>query len=82
MDKKNADDLELIWGMLAIAHKDVKDIHKRLNGGDGALPVGIAERHLAQAVMFLQQALKPTTPTYTDTEASEFMLGLNSGNDS
>lgn len=61
--------------------EDLISIHARLDGGNGALPVGIAQRHLAQTVLFLAEAIKPEQPI-DKLEASQYNLGLNSGTDS
>lgn len=82
METKTTDLIELIRGNLATLHKEILVIHKGLNGGNGARELGVAHVHLAQSIQALSFALKSSEPIYTETEASDFLKGLNSGTDS
>lgn len=82
MKTETADLLETIRGALAPIRKDLTTIHSGMQGGDGSLPIGIALKHLGQAIEALSYCLKPVIPKYTETEGADFLNGLNSGSDS
>lgn len=82
MNDKNKSDLQFLYDVLATANKDLTTVHARLDGGDGALAVGIAQRHLAQAVQFLAEAIRPENPRIDMEPDMQYSLGLNSGTNS